>query len=655
MKFWNKTLKSFFRLIPCLAIIFSFFLLEKNCAYAEECLEIKNNDSSLTILANSSSDVDTNSENHPLEDDSIQTDNLDKTEIINSSSNNNSDEPIIISNSNGSNTVESTEAYDGSILATGWQQAENGKWIYIDQNGNRLTGWLHLDANAYYLLPNGEMFTGGIWLEDKWYFFDPNRGGLMQKGWLDYYGSWYYMDPTDGHMLADQILTIGDYSYLLKSNGEMFTGGIWLEDKWYFFDPNRGGLMQKGWLDYYGSWYYMDPTDGHMLKGWCKDPNEDWFYLDDSGKMLSNQWLLQDGKYYYLSERGSRVTGWQKIGFSKYWFNPSNNDVMVTGFFEVDGNNYFAKSNGNVATSEWLQQNGKLYFADSDSALIIQNGSMNAVGDITLFDSNNQPISGWIEIGSGLFYATPEDGKLAKGWALIEDNWYWAAPNHVIQKGCLYVNDNWYWLSPSDGTMQIGWQFIGNDWYYFYSGGNMAIGWLQLGENRYYLCGSGSMATGWVMIDEVWQEFESNGRWIKPGERIEKDSQWLWSATPWLLVVDTANCKVAALYGNQYNWTLRYYFDCSPGKPSTPTVKGEFSVRNKGYYFDSYGARCFYWTQFYNDYLFHSVLYYPSPSPNSIMDGRLGMQLSHGCVRLHVDWAYWIYANIPQGTKVYVF
>lgn len=33
-------------------------------------------------------------------------------------------------------------------------------------------------------------------------------------------------------------------------------------------------------------------------------------------------------------------------------------------------------------------------------------------------------------------------------------------------------------------------------------------------------------------------------------------------------------------------------------------------------------------------------------------DGRLAQNLSHGCVRLAIQDAKWIYDNIPYGTKV---
>ena len=124
------------------------------------------------------------------------------------------------------------------------------------------------------------------------------------------------------------------------------------------------------------------------------------------------------------------------------------------------------------------------------------------------------------------------------------------------------------------------------------------------------------------------------------------------SSTPYIIMVNRDACKVGIFQGWQGGWSPVMYMDCTVGKPSTPTVSGVFRVGSRGYYFDSYGSRCFWWTQFYGNYLFHSVLYYPN---GSLMDGRVGMALSHGCVRLQIDNAKWIYDNIPSGTTVVVY
>ena len=126
----------------------------------------------------------------------------------------------------------------------------------------------------------------------------------------------------------------------------------------------------------------------------------------------------------------------------------------------------------------------------------------------------------------------------------------------------------------------------------------------------------------------------------------------LTSPTEWLLAVDTESCLVGVYYKMPYGWEEGALWACSPGTYYTPTVTGLFSVGSRGYYFDSYGVRCYYWTQFYGDYLFHSTTYYTNGAPK---DTRLGMHLSHGCVRLETSNAKWIYETIPSGTTVYVY
>ena len=126
----------------------------------------------------------------------------------------------------------------------------------------------------------------------------------------------------------------------------------------------------------------------------------------------------------------------------------------------------------------------------------------------------------------------------------------------------------------------------------------------------------------------------------------------LTSPTEWLLAVDTESCLVGVYYKMPYGWEEGALWLCSPGTYYTPTVKGLFSVGSRGYSFDSYGVRCYYWTQFYGDYLFHSTTYSTNGVP---IDTRLGMHLSHGCVRLETSNAKWIYETIPSGTTVYVY
>ena len=124
------------------------------------------------------------------------------------------------------------------------------------------------------------------------------------------------------------------------------------------------------------------------------------------------------------------------------------------------------------------------------------------------------------------------------------------------------------------------------------------------------------------------------------------------SNTNWLILVDTSRCITSIYTGSWNNWSLNRRYVCSTGKASTPTVIGEYQVYGKGYSF-GHGYTCYYYTQFYGDYLFHSSPYYVNS--NRVMDPTMGVPSSAGCVRLEIQNAKWIYDNIPYGTKVVTY
>ncbi len=96
-------------------------------------------------------------------------------------------------------------------------------------------------------------------------------------------------------------------------------------------------------------------------------------------------------------------------------------------------------------------------------------------------------------------------------------------------------------------------------------------------------------------------------------------------------------------------------FVCSVGK-STPI--GKFRIYQKLRWHalvdSTYGQYC---TRFVGSFLFHSVWYY-RPNPASLANkeyNKLGTTASHGCVRLCVRDAKWIYDNCSAGTVVEVY
>lgn len=95
-------------------------------------------------------------------------------------------------------------------------------------------------------------------------------------------------------------------------------------------------------------------------------------------------------------------------------------------------------------------------------------------------------------------------------------------------------------------------------------------------------------------------------------------------------------------------------FVCSTGSPGNDTPTGTFTVQSRGesFYSETVKEGGYYWTQFHGNYLFHSVPFDKNRQLEPEEAAKIGTPASHGCVRLSIDDAKWIYDNIPRGTAV---
>lgn len=95
-------------------------------------------------------------------------------------------------------------------------------------------------------------------------------------------------------------------------------------------------------------------------------------------------------------------------------------------------------------------------------------------------------------------------------------------------------------------------------------------------------------------------------------------------------------------------------FVCSTGSKGNETPIGIFKIsdRGKSFYSPSVSEGGYYWTRIDGDYLFHSVPFDKDYNMKPEEAAKLGTPASHGCVRLALNDAKWIYTHIPRGTVV---
>ena len=95
-------------------------------------------------------------------------------------------------------------------------------------------------------------------------------------------------------------------------------------------------------------------------------------------------------------------------------------------------------------------------------------------------------------------------------------------------------------------------------------------------------------------------------------------------------------------------------FVCSTGSAGNETPTGSFRIQERGesFYSDRVQEGGYYWTQFQGNYLFHSLPFDKNRQMEPEEAAKIGTPASHGCVRLELEDAKWIYDNIPRGTHV---
>ncbi|WP_418253280.1 L,D-transpeptidase family protein, partial [Gordonibacter urolithinfaciens] len=300
----------------------------------------------------------------------------------------------------------------------------------------------------------------------------------------------------------------------------------------------------------------------------------------------------------------------------------------------------------------------KRYFYGDDGAMLFKNQFLG--GSWYWFDMNE----GFMWTGSANIYGRwyrydLSDGHMLTGSQYIDGHWYWYdLTAGMMLTGSQYIDGHWYWYDLTAGIMLTGSQYIDGDWYWYdLTAGMMLTGSQNIYGNWYwYDLVDGRMLFGWQDIYGTMTYYDKkDGIRLFESNHLYQDwkkANGMSSPTKYLILVDTGGCYTSVFKGSRNDWTPLYDWRCSPGAAATPTPKGYYSIKGRGYSF-GHGYTCYYWTQFYGDYLFHTILYYPNTFIP--MEGTMGVPASQGCVRLEYDNAKWLNQNIPNRTTVYIY
>ena len=208
-----------------------------------------------------------------------------------------------------------SQVKEENTIEKGWV-SENGSKYYLDENGERCTGWLLQDEGWYYLdaEKDGAMFDAGWkYINSKWYHFYDS--GVMETGWTYYKNNWYYLSPYGD-------MSVNEWEYI-NSN-------------WYHFDQN--GIMQTGWFLYDGNWYYLYPANNNAGKSvgvMAQNTTIDGYFISQDGIWINDE--AYQGAYNVLNQVGWDLWSAYSWSASLPYVNYSNDPSPGSKNFAIHG------------------------------------------------------------------------------------------------------------------------------------------------------------------------------------------------------------------------------------------------------------------------------------------------------------------------------
>ena len=361
-------------------------------------------------------------------------------------------------------------------FAKGWTE-ENGEWVYLDSDGERVTQeWKKSGSNYYWLDENGVMATSQIVDDDDNTYYVNEYGVRAKNQWIsveneddaDVNGEevdtlWYYFGDNGKAYKADTDNlkkktcpdSTGSRTYFFDSEGHMVSGWVDYENDTYYC-----GTENEGWA--YTGWQYLEPDDDLNSNDY---DDQEWFNFKSSGKARRNATWYSKGRYYTFDENGVMTSDWYDLAVA------TNTNGVATG--TNGGDNAYTSENGSKGTGWVYTENA----AETDSYWYYLVSFTDANGIVRNIPFNSQSGDDMMraKVIKSKTYIFNADGTMEDGRVILTNknnngvsDYKGGAVSKAMTNGTYYFNEN---SGSVNGQMVTGKTTVtkdGEDFYYYF-------------------------------------------------------------------------------------------------------------------------------------------------------------------------------------------